>query len=81
LRSNFDGCADISFNLHGTTSGYLHGIGGHTVVKLRVFDLAVVQCVAPHIVILEKRLELMILWVSVSRLLVPILQSYSVCFG
>ena len=53
LQSNFDSLADESFNLHGTASAFLRGIGGHTVAKIRSFDLQVVTSFAPDHIFLE----------------------------
>ena len=53
LQSNFDSRADKFFNLRGTASVLLHGIGGRTVAKLRSFDLHAVERSAPDTVILE----------------------------
>ena len=53
LLSQFDQRADKNFKLQGTASVYLHGVGGRTVVKLRSFDLHVVEQIAPEVIILE----------------------------
>ena len=45
--------AYANFDLHGTASVRLHGIGGRTVAKLRKYDLHVVRSLSPDIVILE----------------------------
>ena len=47
LQSNVDSRADKFFNLRGTASVLLHGIGGRTVAKLRSFDLHAVERSAP----------------------------------
>ena len=53
LRAGFDCRASIDFQLQGTASVRLHGVGGRTVDKLKSFDLHVVQDLSPDIVILE----------------------------
>lgn len=53
LRSNFDTRASVDFGFRGTTTVYMHGIGGRTVSKLQKHDLSVVSSLSPDIVILE----------------------------
>lgn len=53
LEGAFDARADRSFNLEGTATVQLFGVGGRTVPKLRRLDLHVVRRLAPEIVILE----------------------------
>ena len=53
LRSHFDARADKFFKLQGTASVCLHSVGDRTVAKLRLFDLHVVERIAPEVVILE----------------------------
>ena len=53
LRSQFDPRAHSDFKLAGTPSVHLHGVGGHTVAKLRLFDLCVPDQIASDILILE----------------------------
>ena len=53
LHSQFDPRAVRSFNLTGTATVHLHGVGGRTVAKLRSFDLHVVEQIAPDVVLLE----------------------------
>ena len=53
LDSGFDPCAASDFNLRGTVSVYLHGVGGRTVQTLQENDLHVIRDLAPDIVILE----------------------------
>ena len=53
VRSQFDPRVHNNFNLAGTSSDQLHGVGGRTVAKLWSFDLHVVEQIAPDIVILE----------------------------
>ena len=53
LETSFDSRANISFNLLGTASVYMHGVGGRTVPNLRAFDLHEVKRLSPDIVILE----------------------------
>ena len=55
LRSQFDPRAVCGFNLTGTATVHLHGVGGCTVAKLRLFDLHVVEQIAPNVVLLEIR--------------------------
>ena len=51
--SGFDPRAARDFNLRGTASVYLHGVGGRTLQMLQENDLHVVRDLAPDIVILE----------------------------
>ena len=53
LRSNFDARAAEHFNLLGDAVIHLHGLGGCTVKKLRLFDLGVVSALKPDVIILE----------------------------
>ena len=53
LELAFDPRAANNFNLHGTASVHLHGVGGRTVQTLQANDLHVVRDLAPDIVILE----------------------------
>ena len=53
LNRGFDSRASCDFNLSGTASVRLHGIGGRTVQTLQANDLHVVRDLAPDIVILE----------------------------
>ena len=53
LHRGFDSRASCDFNLSGTASVRLHGIGGRTVQTLHANDLHVVRDLAPDIVILE----------------------------
>ena len=53
LDSGFDPRAASDFNLGGTVSVYLHGVGGRTVQTLQENDLHVIRDLAPDIVILE----------------------------
>ena len=53
LKAGFDARADSNFNLEGTATTHLFGVGGRTVQKLRLYDLHVVRYLAPDIVILE----------------------------
>ena len=53
LETSFDSRANISFNLLGTASVFMHGVGGRTVPNLRAFDLHEVKRLSPDIVILE----------------------------
>ena len=52
LHSQFDPRAVRSFNLTGTATVHLHGVGGRTVAKLRSLDLHVVEQIAPDVVLL-----------------------------
>jgi len=45
--------AGPDFNLQGTASVRLYGVGGRTVAKLRAFDLHVIRSFSPDVVILE----------------------------
>ena len=53
LELGFDPRAACDFNLRGTASVHLHGVGGRTVQTLEENDLHVVRDLAPDIVILE----------------------------
>ena len=53
LKANFDPRADKYFNLRGTASLFLHGIGGRTMAELRCFVLHVVERFAPDVIISE----------------------------
>ena len=53
LEAAFDPCAAHDFNLFGTASVSLYGVGGHTVLSLQTNDVHMVQDLAPDIVILE----------------------------
>ena len=53
LETGFDQRADVNFNLEGTATVFMHGVGGRTVPKLRKFDLHVVKRLSPDIIILE----------------------------
>ena len=51
-RGFHDG-ADLSFGLDGSVLVHLHGVGGRTVEKLRIFDMSILDSLAPDIVILK----------------------------
>ena len=53
LSSNFDARASEHFDLVGDAVIHLHGVGGRTVEKLRLYDLGVVSARRPDIIILE----------------------------
>ena len=53
LETGFDQRADLNFNLKGTAVVFMHGVGGRTVPKVRMFDLHVVKQLSPDIIILE----------------------------
>ena len=53
LETGFDQREDVNFNLEGTATVFMHGVGGRTVPKLRKFDLHVVKRLSPDIIILE----------------------------
>ena len=53
LKAGFDARADSCFNLEGTATATLFGVGSRTVHKLRLNDLHVVRRLAPDVVILE----------------------------
>ena len=53
LKFQLDSCMSPSFKLDGTAHIYMHGIGGRTVTKLRIYDFGVVARLSPDIVILE----------------------------
>ena len=53
LRSNFDARAAEHFNLLGDAVIHLHGVGGHTMKKLCLYDLGVVSALKPDVIILE----------------------------
>ena len=53
LKAGFDARADSCFNLEGTATATLFGVGGRTDYKLRLHDLHVVRRLAPDVVILE----------------------------
>ena len=53
LQANFDPRADKYFNLRGTASLFLHGIGGRTMAEHRCFDLHVLERFAPDVIISE----------------------------
>ena len=53
LELGFDPRAASDFNLCGTASVHLHGVGGRTVQTFKEHDLHVVRDLAPDIVILE----------------------------
>ena len=53
LETGFDQRADVNFNLEGTATVFMEGVGGRTVPKLRKFDLHVVKRMTPDIIILE----------------------------
>ena len=54
-HQGFDSRASCNFNLLGTASVHLHGVGGRTVQTPQANDLHVVRDIAPDIVILEIR--------------------------
>ena len=51
LRSHFDPQANDNFG--GSVSVHLHSIGGRTLAKIWLFDLHVVEQIAPDVLILE----------------------------
>ena len=53
LETGFDQRADLNFNLKGTAVVFMHGVGGRTVPKLRMFDVHVVKQLSPDIIIVE----------------------------
>ena len=53
LRSNFDARAAKHFNLLGDAVIHLHGVGGRTLKKFRLFVLGVVSALKPDVIILE----------------------------
>ena len=53
LKFQLDSRMSPSFKLDGTARVYMHGVGGHTVTKLRKYDFGVVARLSPDIVILE----------------------------
>lgn len=53
LGSNFDARATKHFNPLGDAVIHLHGVGGPTVKKLRLYDLGVVSALKPDVIILE----------------------------
>lgn len=53
LGSNFDARAAKHFNPLGDAVIHLHGVGGRTVKKLRLYDLGVVSALKPDVIILE----------------------------
>ena len=53
LETGFDQRADVNFNLEGTATVFMHGVGGRTIPKLRKFDLHVVKPLSPDIIIPE----------------------------
>ena len=53
LRSNFDARATEHFNLLGDVVIHLHGVGGCTVKKLRLYDLGVVSALKSDVIIVE----------------------------
>lgn len=53
LKAGLDARADSCFNLEGTATATLFGVGGRTVHKLRLHDLHVVRRLSPDVVILE----------------------------
>ena len=53
LRSNFDARAAKHFNLLGYDVIHLHGVGGRTLKKFRLFVLGVVSALKPDVIILE----------------------------
>ena len=53
LERGFDQRADVNFNLEGTATVFMHGVGGRTVPKLRKFDLHVAKRLSLDIIILE----------------------------
>ena len=53
LDLGFVPCAASDFNLRGTASVHLHGVGGRTMQTLQANDFHVVRDLAPDIVILK----------------------------
>ena len=53
LKSNFDARAAKHFNLLGDAVIHLHGVGGRTLKKFRLFVLGVVSALKPDVIILE----------------------------
>ena len=53
LRSNFDARAAKHFNLLGDAVIHLHGVGGRTLKKFRLFVLGVVSALKLDVIILE----------------------------
>ena len=53
LEISSDQRADVNFNLEVTAVVFMHGVGGRTVPRLRMFDLHVVKRLSPDIIILK----------------------------
>jgi hypothetical protein len=53
LKSGFDSRCELQFDLSGTSSVYMHSIGGRIVSQLGNNDLDYVTSIAPDILILE----------------------------
>ena len=53
ISRGFDARTSFDFNLEGSASVCLHGVGGRTVEKLRSCDLRIIRRMAPDVVILE----------------------------
>ena len=53
LQFQSDSRISPSFKLDRIARGYMHGIGDRTVSQLRKYDIGVIVCLSPDIVILE----------------------------
>ena len=81
LRSNFDARAAEHFNLLDDAVIHLHGVGGRTAKKLRLYDLGVVSALKPDVIILEIGTNDLVanrLGSEIDDLVQLMLQSYSV---
>ena len=84
LRSHFDPQADSNYKLGGTASVHLHGVGERTVAKLWLFNLHVVEPIAPDVLILEIGTNDLVdtspevLGSKIESMVCPLLESYLV---
>ena len=53
LQFQSDSRISPSFKLDGTACDYMHGIGGRTVSQVCKYDIGVIVCLSPDIVILD----------------------------
>lgn len=85
LRSYFDPGSDSNYKLGGAASVHLHGFGGRTVAQLPLFNLHVVEQIAPDVLILEigtndpVDTSPEVLGSKIKSLVCLLLESYSVC--
>ena len=84
LKTTFDAHADSNFHLEGTATVHLLGVGSQTVEKLWRYDLHVLRCLAPDVVILEVTTKdlldvgLEVVGLSIEELVSSLLDAFSI---